>query len=206
MIDCDAGLEAAEYLLNLLSYSPPYILSMSWYERVRPYAMGSVAMAYGYTLLAPYFELDPTSPAYEQTGYLPHPVGRGNAPIAPVGGYALGIPRNIQPDRLRAAAKALTMFTSPEAQKLFVLNGSRTNPRYSVGADPEVRRTSPIFEAVDSMSWRDELQFWPRPPIPQLPEIIQICGEELHDMLRGIVTPKVALQRAQERADRAMNA
>jgi multiple sugar transport system substrate-binding protein len=206
MIDCDAGLEAAEYLLNLLSYSPPYILSMSWYERVRPYAMGSVAMAYGYTLLAPYFELDPTSPAYEQTGYLPHPVGRGNAPIAPVGGYALGIPRNIQPDRLRAAAKALTMFTSPEAQKLFVLNGSRTNPRYSVGADPEVRRTSPIFEAVDSMSWRDELQFWPRPPIPQLPEIIQICGEELHDMLRGIVTPKVALRRAQERADRAMNA
>jgi hypothetical protein len=39
------------------------------------------------------------------------------------------------------------------------------------------------------MSWRDELQFWPRPPIPEIGDIIQICGEELHDMLRGIVIP-----------------
>jgi hypothetical protein len=49
--------------MELLHYSPPDILSMSWYERVRPYAAGKVAMAYGYTLLAPYFELDETSAA-----------------------------------------------------------------------------------------------------------------------------------------------
>jgi multiple sugar transport system substrate-binding protein len=59
-----------------------------------------------------------------------------------------------------------------------------------------VRRLSPIFEAVDQMSWRDELQFWPRPPVPEIGKIIQICGEELHDMLRGIVTP-AALRNAQ---------
>jgi multiple sugar transport system substrate-binding protein len=58
-----------EYLMELLEYSPPDILSMSWYERVRPYAAGKVAMAYGYTLLAPYFELDETSPAHGNTGY-----------------------------------------------------------------------------------------------------------------------------------------
>jgi multiple sugar transport system substrate-binding protein len=95
----------------------------------------------------------------------------------------------------------LKVFTSPEAQKLYVQNGSRTNPRYSVAADPDVRRMSPIFEAVDAMSWRDELQFWPRPPIPEINQIIQICGEEFHDMLRGIVSPKEALRRAQGRAD-----
>jgi multiple sugar transport system substrate-binding protein len=39
------------------------------------------------------------------------------------------------------------------------------------------------------MSWRDELQFWPRPPAPRIREIILICGEELHDMLRGVKTP-----------------
>ena len=203
-IDTPRGLAAAQYLLELMNYSPPDILSMSWYERVRPYAAGDVAMAYGYTLLAPYFELDATSPAHGQTGYLPHPVGPGAAPIAPVGGYAMGIPRNLHPERLRAAAEALIVFTSPEAQKLYIQNGSRTNPRYSVGADPEVRRSSDIFEAIDSMSWRDELQFWPRPPIPQISEIIRICGEEFHDMLRGSVTPKTALRRAQDRADRAI--
>ena len=200
-IDTDAGLRAAEFLLELLEYSPPDILSMSWYERVRPYAAGRIAMAYGYTLLAPYFESDEDSPANGQTGYLPHPAGPGASQIAPVGGYIMGIPANLSPDRVPAAVEALRVFTSPEAQKLYVQNGSRTNPRYSVGADPDVRRLSPIFEAVDAMSWRDELQFWPRPPVPEIGEIIQICGEEFHDMLRGLTTPAETLRRAQERAD-----
>lgn len=200
-IDTDAGRQAAEFLMELLNYSPPDILSMSWYERVRPYAGGNIAMAYGYTLLAPYFELDESSPAYGQTGYLPHPASPGRRPVAPVGGYLMGIPANLAPDRIHAAVEALTVFTSPEAQKLYVQNGSRTNPRYSVSSDPEVRRTSSIFEAVDGMSWRDELQFWPRPPVPEICDIIQICGEEFHDMLRGIVTPRDALRQAQERAD-----
>ena len=113
----------------------------------------------------------------------------------------MGIPANLPKERVEAAVEALLVFTSPAAQKLYVQNGSRTNPRYSVGSDPDVRRLSPIFEAVDGMSWRDELQFWPRPPIPEIDEIIQICGEEFHDMLRGICTPQNALRRAQKRAD-----
>ncbi len=200
-IDTDAGLQAAEFLMELLKYSPPDILSMSWYERVRPYAKGNIAMAYGYTLLAPYFELDESCPAYGQTGYLPHPAGPGASPVAPVGGYVMGIPANLSPERIPAAVEALTVFTSPQAQKLYVQNGSRTNPRYSVSSDPDVRRASSIFDAVDGMSWRDELQFWPRPPVPEISDIIQICGEEFHDMLRGIVTPKDALRRAQDKAD-----
>lgn len=200
-IDTEAGLRAAEFLLELLAYSPPDILSMSWYERIRPYAEGRIAMAYGYTLLAPYFELDENSPAHGQTGYLPHPAGPRGRQIAPVGGYAMGIPANLPPDRMAAAVEALSVFTSPEAQKLYVQNGSRSNPRYSVASDPDVRRASSIFEAVDAMSWRDELQFWPRPPVPEIGDIIQICGEEFHDMLRGIVTPRDALRQAQARAD-----
>jgi len=203
-IDTPRARAAAEYLLELMKYSPPEILSMSWYERVRPYAAGKIAMAYGYTLLAPYFELDPTSPACGTTGYLPHPAGPEGVPIAPVGGYMLAIPANLPRERREAAAEALIAFTSPEAQKLYVLAGSRTAPRYSVGADPEVRRLSTVFEAVDGMSWRDELQFWPRPPIPPISEIITICGQEMHDMLRGLVTPAEALVQTQARVERAM--
>ena len=177
---------------------------MSWYERVRPYASGRVAMAYGYTLLAPYFEQDPSSPACGQTGYLPHPPGPKGSPVAPVGGYVLAVPANLPEERRAAAGEALIAFTSPEAQKLYVVNGSRTAPRYSVGADPEVRRLSTIFEAVDAMSWRDELQFWPRPPIPEISKIISICGQEMHDMLRGVIPPRDALERAQARAAQVM--
>jgi len=201
-IDTPRALEAAEYLMALLEYSPPDILSMSWYERVRPYAAGKVAMAYGYTLLAPYFELDASSPAHGNTGYLPHPHGPHGMPLAPVGGYVLGIPANLPEERIDDAVEALIAFTSPQAQKLYVQNGSRTAPRYSVGADPEVRGLSPIFEAVDQMSWRDELQFWPRPPVPEICQIISICGEEFHDMLRGVKPPSEALARAQDRAEK----
>jgi multiple sugar transport system substrate-binding protein len=202
--DTDRARDAAEYLLQLMEYSPPDILSMSWYERVRPYAAGKVAMAYGYTLLAPYFELDETCPAHGNTGYLPHPHGPEGVPIAPVGGYALCVPANLAEDRLPEAIAALTTFTSPAAQKLYAQNGSRTAPRYSVGADPEVRRLSEIFETVDEMSRRDELQFWPRPPIPQISDIIHLCGHELHDMLRGLVTPRDALARIQASAEKTL--
>ncbi|AQS48131.1 sugar ABC transporter substrate-binding protein [Thioclava nitratireducens] len=202
--DTPATEAAAEYLLQLMSVSPPDILSMSWYERVRPYAAGKVAMAYGYTLLAPYFELDANSPAHDTTGYLPHPTGLAAKPVAPVGGYVLAIPANLPEERRAAAAEALIAFTSPAAQKLYVLNGSRTVPRYSVGADPQVQHLSPIFEAVDAMSWRDELQFWPRPPLPNICELIEICGQEIHDMLRGVTTPREALGKVQIRADRVL--
>ncbi|MEE4348147.1 MAG: extracellular solute-binding protein [Paracoccaceae bacterium] len=200
-LNTDRAHAAADYLMQLLKFSPPDILSMSWFERIRPYGTGQVAMAYGYTLLAPYFELDENCPAHGNTGYLPHPHGPEGAPIAPVGGYVLCIPSNLAADRIDDAVEALVAFTSPAAQKLYAQNGSRTAPRYSVGADPEGRRLSPIFELVDQMSWRDELQFWPRPPIPQISDIIRLCGQELHDMLRGIVTPRAALARVQAQAE-----
>ncbi len=204
-LDTPRALEAAEYLCALMTYSPPDILSMSWYERIRPFAAGQVAMAYGYTLLAPYFELDPTCAAHGRTGYLPHPPAPTGMPVAPVGGYVLGIPANLPAERLPGAVEALIAVTSPEAQKLYVQHGSRTAPRHSVGMDPDVRRLSPIFETVDAMSGRDELQFWPRPPVPQISDIIRICGHELHDMLRGVVAPHDALARAQARAEDAMH-
>jgi multiple sugar transport system substrate-binding protein len=57
------------------------------------------------------------------------------------------------------------------------------------------------------MSWRDELQFWPRPPAPQISDIILICGEELHDMLRGVVRHRrEAALTAQNRADALLRA
>jgi multiple sugar transport system substrate-binding protein len=205
MFDTGKSRDAADYLMELLQYSPPDILSMSWYERVRPFAEGKVAMAYGYTLLAPYFELDSTCPAHGNTGYLPHPHGPEGVPIAPVGGYVLCVPANLSEDRVDETVEALVSFTSPAAQKLYAQNGSRTAPRYSVGSDPSVRRLSPIFELVDQMSWRDELQFWPRPPVPQISDIIAICGIELHDMLRGLVTPADALARVQARTEKILN-
>jgi len=205
-IDTEAGRETAEYLRALHEYSPPKILSMSWQERVVAYGSGEVALAYNYSLLAPYFELDKRMSAHGNTGFLPHPAGPAGKSIAPVGGYVLGIPKNIPADRRKAVEQALKFFTSAEACKLYMLNGSLVSPRFSVSADPEVRELSPIVEAVDGYARSNLLQYWPRPPAPEIADIITICGEELHDMLRGIKSIEQSLSQAQNRADALMRA
>ena len=124
----------------------------------------------------------------------------GAYPIAPVGGYIMGIPANLPEERRRAAAEALLVFTSTPGTEALHPERQPDQSRYSVGSDPELRRLSPIFEAIDGMSWRDELQFWPRPPVPQISAIIQICGEEFHDMLRGVCTPRSGSQASAEKS------
>jgi multiple sugar transport system substrate-binding protein len=167
MLDTDRALAAAEYLMELLQYSPPDILSMSWYERVRPYAAGKVAMAYGYTCWRPISSSTKLArhgrPAIcrIRTGRMR--AGRAGGRLC--AGHS-GQPRRGTHRRRRRGADRLHLARSAEA--LCPERQPHQSPRYSVGADPEVRRLSPIFEAVDQMSWRDELQFWPRPPIPQI--------------------------------------
>lgn len=204
MLLSDAARQTAAYLMELLDYSPPSILSMSWYERAVAYASGAVALAYCYTLLAPLFELDRDSPAHGRTGYLPHPTGPAGQPVAPVGGYALAMPSNLLPNRVAAAWAAIRSLTSPMAAKLYIANGSVVSPRFSVSSDPDVRGVSPIIPAVDAMARKGYLQIWPRPPVPEISEIIAIVGNELHDMLTRRVSIEDALAAAQNRCDALM--
>ena len=204
MLLSDQAFAAAEYLRELLEFSPVSILSMSWYERARAYADGAAAMAYCATLLAPLFELNPDSPAYGVTEFLPHPYGPGGKPIAPVGGYALAIPSNVGPDRIGPIWTALQSLTSPETIKLYIENGSLVSPRFSVSMDPEIRRVSPVISIVDGMARTGVLQHWPRPPVPEIADLIAIIGEEVHDMLQGAHSVDQALRNAQNRADALM--
>lgn len=197
----EAARETAEVLRELLSLSPPEILSMVWYDRARAFASGRTALAYSHTLLAHLFAREPASPAYGQTGYLPHPTGLEGRPVAPLGGYALAIPANIAPDRVEAAWTALSMLTSASAAKLYILNGSLASPRFSVNGDPDVAAVSDVVGVVDRMARERTLRMWPRPPVPGISAIIRIAGEEMHDMLLGLKAPETALASAQRRAE-----
>ncbi|MDX1604708.1 MAG: extracellular solute-binding protein [Candidatus Competibacterales bacterium] len=199
-----AASAAAEYLVELLQYSPRNVLGMSWYERARCYAEGHVAMAHCGTLLAPLFERDERSPACGRTAYLPLPRGPGGRPIAPIGGYALGIPSNIASERIDPIWTALRSMTSRQAVKLYIENGSLVSPRFSTNLDPEVQRISPVIAVVDEMARTGVLKMWPRPPVPEIADVIAIAGEELHDMLMGVRSIEQALRNAQNRADALM--
>jgi multiple sugar transport system substrate-binding protein len=200
----DAAFRACEYMLDILKYSPPNILNMAWYERAQSYASGESCMAYCYTLLAPLIELEPTSPAWGNTGYLPHPAGRYGHTITPIGGYALAIPANLSEERVEAAWMALRHLTSANMSKLYIMNGSLATPRFSVSQDPEVSALSPLIEIVDRMARDDLLQAWPRPPVPGITDLISIAGQEIFEVLDGRHSIKQALTTAQRRADEVM--
>ena len=196
--------ETAEYLRELVTYSPPNVLNMSWYDRAAAFADGRAAMAYSHSLLAPLFELNEKSPAFRRTGYAPHPTGPAGRPIAPLGGYAIAIPANIAPERVPSVWTALQTFTSAHAMRLYTMNGSLACARKSVSAEPQVRALSPMLSAIDDMASRGFVKMWPRPPTPDISEIITIAGEEIHDALVGHKPVIAALAEAQNRADRLM--
>lgn len=196
--------QTVEYLLELMQYSPPNVLSMNWYDRAVAYQRGKVALAYSHTMLAPLYECDPTSPAYRRTGYVPHPTGPRGQPIAPMGGYALAIPANLAEDRLEGARVALRCLTSASAIKLYMVNGSLASPRVSVSRDQEVQAISPLVAAVDDMVADGYVRMWPRPPVPAISDVIGIAGQEVHDLLSGMKSIGAALRDAQNRADARM--
>jgi multiple sugar transport system substrate-binding protein len=201
----DAAMQAAEYLLDLLPISAPDVLNMQWNDRIRAYREGRVAMTYGWTGRASAFELDPRSPARGKTGYAPHPRGPAGRNISPIGGLVLSIPTNLGPDRRDLAWRAIRWLTSPEIMKMFVQNGSVVSPRFSVSADPEVRSAFPIIASVDRMAQLGQLQLWPRPPVPEFNAIIAILGEHVHDMMQGLITPKIALSLCQVDIERCLS-
>jgi multiple sugar transport system substrate-binding protein len=199
---------AAEFMLELLEYSPPNVLTMTWDDQIALLNEGRVAMAYEWASRSS--RLSPFSPALGNVGYLPHPVGsttldetpRSN--VSPIGGFALGIPANIHPDRIPLAWRAGEWFTSPEVIKLFVQHGGYAMPRFSVAADPEVRRLSAVIPAVDAMAKKGQLRLWPRPPVAEYPAIVAILGEEVHDMLTRKQSVQRTLSEAQARVDELM--
>jgi len=202
MFDSDAARQTVEYLFDLMAVSPPGILQMAWYDRARAYATGNAAMAYSHSLLAPLHETDPASAARLVTGYLPHPTGPGGRPIVPMGGYSLAIPANIAANRVGEVWRALQAFTSASAAKLYLTNGSLASPRTSVSRDPEVQALSPLVLAVDDMARQGNLRMWPRPPVPGISDIIAIAGQDVHDILSGLVSIGDGLQTAQLRAEK----
>lgn len=204
MLDSNQALEAAEFLVELLSCSPPNVLQMSWYERARCYADGHAAMAYSYTQILPLVENRPDSPSYGRTGYLPHPAAPGIPRSAPLGGWNICLPSNLKPGRIGDVTQAARTLTSAAATKLYIENGSLVSSRFSVCNDPVVAHGRPIIAIVDQMARSGQLQTWARPAVPQFNTLVRILGEEIHTMLLRNKKPAAALRDAQARCMRAM--
>lgn len=204
LIDTPRGHATARFMRELLDFSPPDTLTMSWGSQVDLLRQGRVAMAYEWASRAA--QLTGFTSAGD-LGFLPHPVGEfageesRRANVAPIGGFAFGIPSNIPPARLQTAWNAIEWLSSREVIKLLAQYGGYVTPRISVGADPDVQQLSPMIAAVDRMAKRGQIRLWPRPPVASYSAIVSILGEEVHDMLSGKQSIADALKRSQQRAE-----
>ncbi|WP_439525021.1 extracellular solute-binding protein [Marivita sp.] len=204
MLDSPEALEAAEFLVELLSWSPPKVLLLWWFARAGGLAAGRAAMAYSYTQILPLIENQPDSPAYRRTGYLPHPTAPGIPRSAPLGGWNICVPSNLKPARIGDVTEAARTLTSAAATKLYIENGSLVSSRFSVCNDPVVAHGRPVIATVDQMARAGQLQTWARPAVPQFNTLVRILGEEIHTMLLRNKKPTAALRDAQARCERAM--
>ena len=205
-IRSEAGLNVLDYLHRLKEVSPPDILEMDWDRRTTSFLTGQTALAYCWTVRAARFENDIGSAVKRKVTYLPQPRGPHGASNNPIGGFLLCIPANLPEDRIELAFEAIAWMTSPEAMKANVQNGFPVAPRFSVSADPEAAATSPIVSVVDKLAKQNMLKAWPRPPVPEYRQLEEILGQEIHRALRGEVSDREALNRAQELADKVMQA
>ena len=204
LIDTERGHATAEFMLQLLDVSPPDTLRMGWEGQVELLRQGSVAMAYEWASRATQLSGVPT---LGQLGFLPHPTGRLNgedkarANMAPIGGFAFGIPSNVAPKRRATAWNAIEWLSSPEVVKLLAQHGGYVTPRRSVAQDPDVQRLSPMIATVERMASRGQINLWSRAPVAGYSAMVAILGQEIHAMLSGDQSVSQALARAQARAE-----
>jgi multiple sugar transport system substrate-binding protein len=203
-IDNKAGLGVANYLKALMQYSPPGILDMAWDERTRVFAQGGCAMTYVWSGNASAWDGDPKSPAYGHVAYVPHPAGLGAPNRSTLGGWSLGIPTTVPKGRQALAWKVIEWLTSKDMMVKYTENGTCVSPRHSVSQDKDVVARCPAVKAVDDFASAGEIASWQRPPVPELQQMVDVLGTQMHEMISGKKSPEDALKESQKLIDKVM--
>ncbi|WP_339762725.1 extracellular solute-binding protein [uncultured Hoeflea sp.] len=196
-INSDEGLAAIEFMRQLREVSPPDVQTFGSEESIQCFMSGQAAMSFSWTMRAARLEHELSSKVKRRVAYLTPPVLRGRQPTAPVGGFLLTIPANVEPERKQQIVNAIAWMASPEAMKAHVRNGVPVAPRFSVCADPEAMASSPIISFVDRMARRNELNTWSRPPVPEYVEIERVLGNEIYEAVFEDKPAKKALADAE---------
>ena len=204
MFDTPVALDVANYLMILLNYSPPGILNMAWDERTRVFTQGGCAMTYIWSGSAAEYEAHPDAPVHGKVAYEPHPAGNGAPNRSTLGGWSIGIAAALPQERKDLAWKVIKWLTTKDMMTEYTKHGDCISPRHSVSADPDVIARCPVIKAVDQFASKGEIQSWQRPPVPELQQLVDILGAEMHEMLSGKKTPEEAIADSQRLTDRVM--
>ena len=205
MFNSNEAAKSANFLKQLVKYSPKNVSSMSYDQCANYYAEGKSSMMFNWSSRASIFEHDTNSPAYLNTGYYPRPEGKNNFQISSMGGFLFGIPKNINQSKIDFCVKVIKHLVSPQLIKYFIEQGSLSCPLFSVSNDDEIKQISPLFESLKLMDIESKIFNWPRAPIPQYSDITNIVGNEIFKYLFLDQNIKVTLEKCQNESTKIFN-
>ena len=103
---------ALQMLVDLLPYAPKNVTQYGFSQNVDGFSTGKIAqMIFWSTIAGPVFNTN-SSKVADKTGTTPVPAGPGQKSSAILGGWGVGIPKNADPAKKKAAWRALTWITS----------------------------------------------------------------------------------------------
>jgi len=180
LIDTPRAREASEFMLALLEFSPPTILTMSWDEQGALFNEGRVAMMYEWATRAS--RVTPASPSAGNIGFVPHPVGSTALDAAPR--------NNILASRWLCSRYSCQHRSRPRGTSLAcdrmadvtggdqALRPARRIYDAALQCCRRPRGTAPVAGDRSSGCHGEEgsVAPWPRPPVAEYPTIVATSG------------------------------
>ncbi|MBA3234594.1 MAG: extracellular solute-binding protein [Chloroflexi bacterium] len=129
---------ALQMLIDLLPFAPENVTTYGFAENVDAFSTGKIAqMIFWSTIAGPVFNKE-NSLVTDVTGVTPVPATPGETPRAILGGWGVGIPKNVDPALKPAAWRVLQWITSKEMNNYFTDAYQIDASRDSTYNDPEL--------------------------------------------------------------------
>lgn len=193
LLNSPESIAVVNYFKECLQYQPPGALNFAWDERVQLFASGMAAQFADFNLRAPILINPDRSIVSTKFGASMIPSKKDVRPVAPLGGYVMGMNSNSINKEL--AWDYIKWFCAPDTHKEFVkLSG--VPARYSAMDDPELNEKYwwfPTLKEAAATSYADC-----RPRIPEAQEIIGTIGLWISRALTGELETEEAMNKANE--------
>lgn len=180
--------------------APPGAIEYDWGGREESFRQGMSAFMQTWSVGAAAYSDPKVSNIVGKAGIAVAPVAAGMTPQYGVGGWGLAINADIDTSKQEAAWTFIKWVTSKKIHKEFNMLGAGGFMRKSEMTDPDLLAKYDFLPVIAQTYEHGNGEF--RPRIPEYPEIQDMLGTAVNSVLAGAATPKEALNKAQEAAEK----
>lgn len=180
--------------------APPGAIEYDWGGREESFRQGMSAFMQTWSVGAAAYSDPKVSNIVGKAGIAVAPVAAGMTPQYGVGGWGLAINADIDTPKQEAAWTFIKWVTGKKIHKEFNMLGAGGFMRKSEMTDPDLLAKYDFLPVIAQTYEHGNGEF--RPRIPEYPEIQDMLGTAVNSVLAGAATPKEALDKAQEAAEK----